>query len=124
MACALTRFGVGLACRGFPNTYTMGKHFTEQLVAEFHKTQLPAAVAIVRPTLVCGLAGAPYPGYCGNLAGREGHIGAAPNTPAWPGWLWLPQRMRGHCRWLTRLPGRAARSMNAAAVLAGFWREL
>jgi fatty acyl-CoA reductase len=48
----------------------MGKHFTEQLVAEFHKTQLPAAVAIVRPTLVCGLAGAPYPGYCGNLAGR------------------------------------------------------
>lgn len=36
-------------------------------VAEFHRNGLP--VAIVRPTLVCGLAGDPYPGYCGNLAG-------------------------------------------------------
>jgi hypothetical protein len=58
------------ACRDFPNTYTMGKHFTEQLVADFHRQSLP--VAIVRPTLVCGLAGAPYPGFCGNLAGKLG----------------------------------------------------
>lgn len=44
-----------VACRDFPNTYTMGKHFTEQMVAEFHRTSIP--VAIVRPTLVCGLSG-------------------------------------------------------------------
>jgi hypothetical protein len=49
----------------------MGKHFTEQLVADFHRQTLP--VAIVRPTLVCGLAGAPYPGFCGNLAGEGVH---------------------------------------------------
>lgn len=54
----------------FPNTYTMGKNFTERLVADYHRTKLGGSVAIVRPTLVCGLAGAPYPGYCGNLAGK------------------------------------------------------
>lgn len=53
----------------FPNSYTFGKNLTEKLVADFHKQCLP--VAIVRPTLVCGLAGAPYPGYCGNLAGKQ-----------------------------------------------------
>lgn len=57
----------GVACRDFPNTYTLGKNITEQLVSSFYKGGLP--VAIVRPTLVCGLAGDPYPGYCGNLAG-------------------------------------------------------
>jgi len=54
----------------FPNTYTLGKNITEQLVSSFYKGGLP--VAIVRPTLVCGLAGDPYPGYCGNLAGPIG----------------------------------------------------
>lgn len=53
----------------FPNTYTMGKNLTEKLVASYYKQhRLP--IAIVRPTLVCGLAGNPYPGYCGNLAGK------------------------------------------------------
>lgn len=52
----------------FPNTYTLGKNLTEKLVASYHRQGMP--VAIVRPSLVCGLAGDPYPGYCGNLAGR------------------------------------------------------
>lgn len=52
---------------GFPNTYTMGKHLTEKLVAEYHEDGLP--VVILRPSLVGNVAGKPYPGYCGNLAG-------------------------------------------------------
>eukprot|EP00878_Enallax_costatus_P005649 GHUV01005923.1.p1 GENE.GHUV01005923.1~~GHUV01005923.1.p1 ORF type:complete len:571 (+),score=168.70 GHUV01005923.1:688-2400(+) len=55
----------------FPNTYTLGKNLTEKLVASYHK-QYSLPIAIVRPTLVCGLAGDPYPGYCGNLAGPVG----------------------------------------------------
>ncbi|KIY94228.1 Fatty acyl-CoA reductase 1 [Monoraphidium neglectum] len=55
---------------GFPNTYTLGKNLTEKLVAQFHAGGLP--VAIVRPSMVCGLAGAPYPGYSGSLAGPGG----------------------------------------------------
>lgn len=53
----------------FPNTYTLGKHLTEKLVASYHRNGMPTA--IVRPSLVCGLAGDPYPGYCGNLAGGD-----------------------------------------------------
>ncbi|KAF6257117.1 male sterility protein-domain-containing protein [Scenedesmus sp. NREL 46B-D3] len=55
---------------GFPNTYTLGKNLTEKLVAAAHRTGLPTS--IVRPSLVCGLSGQPYPGYCGNLAGPVG----------------------------------------------------
>ncbi|KAF8068303.1 L-aspartate oxidase [Scenedesmus sp. PABB004] len=56
---------------GFPNTYTMGKNLSEKLVASYAADHgLP--IAIVRPALVTGLAGAPYPGYCGNLAGPVG----------------------------------------------------
>ncbi|KAF8055926.1 fatty acyl-CoA reductase [Scenedesmus sp. PABB004] len=59
----------------FPNTYTMGKHMSEQLVTRYQaRLQLP--VAIVRPSLVCALAGEPYPGYVGNWAGPIG-AGAA-----------------------------------------------
>jgi thioester reductase-like protein len=40
----------------FPNTYTLGKHMSEQLVARYQaKQQLP--VAIVRPSLVSAIAG-------------------------------------------------------------------
>lgn len=56
-----------MACLLCRSNCCAGKHLTEQLVADYHKECLP--VAIVRPTLVCGLAGKPYPGYCGNLAG-------------------------------------------------------
>ncbi|GBF91108.1 hypothetical protein Rsub_04777 [Raphidocelis subcapitata] len=55
---------------GFPNTYTLGKNLTEKLLAQYHAGGLP--IAIVRPSLVCGLAGAPYPGYSGSLAGPGG----------------------------------------------------
>ena len=46
---------------------TLGKNLTELLVLEAHMR--PAPVAIVRPSLVTSLAGWPYPGFCGNLAG-------------------------------------------------------
>ncbi|KAI8472007.1 MAG: male sterility protein-domain-containing protein [Monoraphidium minutum] len=55
---------------GFPNNYTLGKNLTEKLVAQFFYGGLPAA--IVRPSMVCGVAGAPYPGYSGSLAGPGG----------------------------------------------------
>ena len=60
---------------GFPNTYTLGKHLTEHLVASYQARHgLP--VAIVRPSLVSAMAGAPCPGYAGNWAGCIG-AGAA-----------------------------------------------
>eukprot|EP00775_Hariotina_reticulata_P012149 gene12149-12287_t len=59
----------------FPNTYTLGKHMSEQLVARYQaKQQLP--VAIVRPSLVSAIAGEPYPGYVGNWAGPIGATAA------------------------------------------------
>ncbi|WIA40535.1 hypothetical protein OEZ86_013881 [Tetradesmus obliquus] len=59
----------------FPNTYTLGKHMSEQLVARYQaKQQLP--VAIVRPSLVSAIAGEPYPGYAGNWAGPIGGAAA------------------------------------------------
>lgn len=57
----------------FPNTYTMGKHMSEQLVTRY-QAQLQLPVAIVRPSLTSAIAGEPYPGYVGNWAGP---IGAA-----------------------------------------------
>lgn len=54
----------------FPCTYPLGKHLAEQLVAGYHLKPFP--VCIVRPSLVTGLAGDPYPGYVGNLAGGAG----------------------------------------------------
>ncbi|CAD7696873.1 unnamed protein product [Ostreobium quekettii] len=54
----------------FPNTYTFGKHLAEQLVADYHRKPFP--VCIVRPSLISSLAGDPYPGYVGNLAGGAG----------------------------------------------------
>lgn len=77
--------------RDFPNTYTLGKHLTEELVADFHKEgRLP--VVIVRPTLVCGLSGAPYPGYCGNLAGVWLSVGGARRMVAF---VWAAGWRRG-----------------------------
>lgn len=57
----------------FPNTYTLGKHMSEQLVTRY-QAQLQLPVAIVRPSLTSAIAGEPYPGYVGNWAGP---IGAA-----------------------------------------------
>lgn len=46
---------------GFPNTYCLGKHLAEQLVYRTHQaTGLP--LAILRPSLVTGVAGLPWPG--------------------------------------------------------------
>lgn len=70
-AAANVRAQMFLDMWGFPNTYTLGKNLTEKLVATYHK-QHGLNVAIVRPSLVTGLAGLPYPGYCGNVAGPIG----------------------------------------------------
>jgi hypothetical protein len=56
---------------GFPNTYTLGKHLAEQLVARY-QAQLDMPIAVVRPSLVSAIAGEPYPGYIGNYAGLIG----------------------------------------------------
>lgn len=56
----------------FPNNYTLSKHLTEYMVANYHRNcKLP--VCIVRPTLISSVARDPYPGYTGNYAG---HVGA------------------------------------------------
>jgi fatty acyl-CoA reductase len=56
---------------GFPNTYCLGKHLTEQLVREYYvKKKLP--ICIVRPSLIGSVADKPYPGYLSNLAGGGG----------------------------------------------------
>ena len=66
---------------GFKNTYTFGKHLAEQLVASYHGRHFP--VAIVRPSLVSAVAGQPYPGYAGNMAGWNviSFVGLSPLPP-------------------------------------------
>lgn len=54
----------------FPNTYCFSKHLAESLMASYHSTAFP--VAIVRPSIIGGLAGTPLPGYVGNTAGSTG----------------------------------------------------
>jgi fatty acyl-CoA reductase len=55
----------------FLNSYSLGKHLSEQLVAQRAQAgHFPAA--IVRPSFVVGVAAGPYPGYVGNLAGPGG----------------------------------------------------
>jgi nucleoside-diphosphate-sugar epimerase len=81
-----------------------GKNLTEKLVAAAHCGGLPTA--IVRPGLVCGLSGQPYPGYCGNLAGEKRmHVlfallqrsfdrYRAAQPCVWPLWAALPGLLR------------------------------
>jgi hypothetical protein len=45
----------------FANTYALGKHMSEQLVARY-QAQLQLPIAVVRPSLVSAIAGEPYPG--------------------------------------------------------------
>lgn len=54
----------------FPNTYCFSKHLAELLMASYHGTTFP--LAIVRPSIIGGLAGTPLPGYVGNTAGSTG----------------------------------------------------
>ena len=58
---------------GHPNPYTLTKHMAESLVASMHASgALPAA--IVRPSIIGGIATAPVPGYIGNAAGLTSAI--------------------------------------------------
>lgn len=56
----------------FTSTYAFGKHLTEQLV---DSTCIRPGVgrAIVRPSLIASIAGAPYPGYINSYAGAGGY---------------------------------------------------
>lgn len=68
-------------CR-FPNTYCFSKHLAESLMASYHSTAFP--VAIVRPSIIGGLAGSPLPGYVGNTAGSTGAaLAIATGIAAW-----------------------------------------
>lgn len=53
---------------GPPPPQVLGKRLTEMLLQDW-ASHLRTPAAIVRPTLVSALAGPPYPGYTGNLAG-------------------------------------------------------
>lgn len=55
----------------YPNTYCLGKHLAEQMVAQYQQ-RYALPVAVVRPALVSAVAKAPYPGYAGNWAGPLG----------------------------------------------------
>jgi fatty acyl-CoA reductase len=52
---------------GLPNSYTLTKHMSEELLADLHCAAFP--VAIVRPSIIGAIARAPVPGYFGNAAG-------------------------------------------------------
>ncbi|XP_035790532.1 fatty acyl-CoA reductase 1-like [Anopheles albimanus] len=52
-----------------PNTYTLTKSMTEQLVAEY-ASRLP--LCIVRPSIVTGAVAEPYPGWIDNVYGITG----------------------------------------------------
>ncbi|KAG2442806.1 hypothetical protein HXX76_002885 [Chlamydomonas incerta] len=107
-----------MLCRnwGLPNTYLLGKHLSESLVEQYHSERLiPAGCAIVRPSLVSALAGAPWPGYVGNLAGPSGYMTAFAlgffndGSAAWHAWHLLDS-----------VPGDVAGAviLGAAAALA------
>lgn len=68
----------------FPNTYCLGKRLTELMAARL-QAQHALPMAIVRPSLVGSLAGAPLPGYTGNWAGPAG-MGAALAIGIHPTW--------------------------------------
>lgn len=108
-----------------PNTYTLGKRLTEQMVAERHvywqKNAKPGktapSCAIVRPSLVAAVACAPYPGYVGNWAGTTGFVVAyAMGFSSRHGSAWKSKYM------LDTVPGDVASSCvlgATAAVLKG-----
>ena len=107
---------------GFPNTYCLGKHLAEQLVYRTQQaTGLP--VAILRPSLVTGVAGLPYPGLVGNWAGPSG-MGAAMMIGFFP--ALSAHAVEPYTVW-DAVPGDlvvGAILATAAAVAAGLQREI
>jgi hypothetical protein len=61
-----------MQANSFGSRYAFGKNLTEQMVAD---TQIAPGVAkaIVRPSLICSIAGSPYPGYLQGYAGPGGY---------------------------------------------------
>ena len=54
-----------------PNTYTLTKHFAEQIVFDYHG-KLP--ICIVRPSIVVAALSEPLPGWIDNFCGITGEI--------------------------------------------------
>ncbi|GAX83786.1 hypothetical protein CEUSTIGMA_g11211.t1 [Chlamydomonas eustigma] len=128
---AHTKANALLKLWGFPNTYTMGKRLTELLVKDFalkQKLESKGAigtsskqrikVAIVRPSFIGAVAGAPCPGYSGNLAGPSGFLLA----------YGLGFFIKGSAAWsgshlMDSIPGDTAASVVLAAAAATSARE-
>ncbi|CAD7696872.1 unnamed protein product [Ostreobium quekettii] len=91
------------------NTYCLSKHLAEQLVVSYHRKPFP--VCIVRPSMITGLAGSPYPGYLGNLAGGGGYtIAYALGFFEKNGDAWYPQSV------IDIIPGDVVSSVVLAAA--------
>ncbi|KIZ01368.1 Fatty acyl-CoA reductase 1 [Monoraphidium neglectum] len=102
---------------GFPNTYCLGKHLAEQMVARA-KAAAGLPVAVVRPSLVTGVAGLPWAGHIGNYAGLSG-MGAATALGFFP--AASAYAVNPHSVW-DAVPGDLVASAilaTAAAVAAG-----
>ena len=65
----------------FPNTYCLSKSLAERMVLQHHSRSLP--VAVVRPSIIGGLMGAPNPGFSGNAAGATGAALAIASGRLW-----------------------------------------
>jgi fatty acyl-CoA reductase len=52
-----------------PNSYTLSKHFAEQIVLDYYD-RLP--VCIVRPSIVTAAVNEPFPGWIDNMYGITG----------------------------------------------------
>ena len=52
-----------------PNTYTLTKHYAEQIVVDYHE-KLP--LCIVRPSIVTPAVHEPFPGWIDNFCGVTG----------------------------------------------------
>eukprot|EP00879_Flechtneria_rotunda_P002618 GHRR01002820.1.p1 GENE.GHRR01002820.1~~GHRR01002820.1.p1 ORF type:complete len:370 (+),score=99.23 GHRR01002820.1:161-1270(+) len=61
-----------MANLNFTSTYAFGKHLTEQLLNDPSSLQQGVSKVIIRPSLIAGLQGDPYPGYIVGLAGAAG----------------------------------------------------
>ncbi len=73
---------------GFPDAYCLTKRLAELLVQEESRRARASssgsrcAFALVRPSLIGAVAGAPYPGYClGNVHGATGERSARAGEP-------------------------------------------
>jgi hypothetical protein len=70
-----------MQANSFGSRYAFGKNLTEQMVADTHIAP-GVAKAIVRPSVICSVAGSPYPGYLQGYAGPGGYAAGEPDELA------------------------------------------